>query len=204
MLKIYLTRHGQTDYNKKRIVQGGGIDSSLNSKGRYQAFRLFQKYNNIKFSAVYSSGLKRTYQTVKEFETLGYEINRVPELNELGWGDIEGQPVNDEIHEMYLSCVDSWKTGNFDKKLHNGESPNEVWNRVRIGLEKIYANHKDGDSILICTHGRVLCIIVSQIFNYGMEHMYDFKHFNTGMNVILKNGDKFIAEKLNDLSHLPE
>ncbi|MFW5879460.1 MAG: histidine phosphatase family protein, partial [bacterium] len=61
MLKtIYLIRHGQTDYNKKGIVQGSGIDASLNDLGRQQAEAFYDAYRNMPFDKIYISDLKRT------------------------------------------------------------------------------------------------------------------------------------------------
>ena len=60
---IYILRHGQTDYNLQGIVQGGGVDTSLNDTGRKQAHAFHEAYKHIPFEAVITSRLKRTHQT---------------------------------------------------------------------------------------------------------------------------------------------
>ncbi|HCZ37344.1 MAG TPA: histidine phosphatase family protein, partial [Cytophagales bacterium] len=65
--KIYLIRHGQTDFNLKGIVQGSGVDSSLNAKGMAQAQAFFEMYKHIKFDKIYTSTLKRTRESVSGF-----------------------------------------------------------------------------------------------------------------------------------------
>ena len=62
--KIYLTRHGQTDYNLKGVVQGSGIDADLNATGRAQANAFYQAYKDHPFDKLYVSGLKRTFQSM--------------------------------------------------------------------------------------------------------------------------------------------
>ena len=61
-MKIYVTRHGQTDYNKKELMQGR-IDIPLNETGMEQARATKAKLGDIKFDAVYASPLTRAIQT---------------------------------------------------------------------------------------------------------------------------------------------
>ncbi|HMR56571.1 MAG TPA: histidine phosphatase family protein, partial [Cyclobacteriaceae bacterium] len=65
--KIYLIRHGQTDFNLKGIVQGSGVDSSLNDRGRAQAEAFYETYKNIAFDKIYTSALRRTRESVIGF-----------------------------------------------------------------------------------------------------------------------------------------
>ena len=69
-MKLYLIRHGETDYNRQGIVQGGGVDSSLNDLGRRQAEAFFEHYKHLRFDAVYVSALKRTHETLAPWRTL--------------------------------------------------------------------------------------------------------------------------------------
>ena len=64
---IYIIRHGQTDFNVRQVVQGRGINSNLNDKGIQQAKLFFEAHKEIEFDAVYTSTLKRTWQTVDSF-----------------------------------------------------------------------------------------------------------------------------------------
>jgi len=57
---IYLIRHGETDFNRRGVVQGSGVDSDLNDMGRAQAQAFFQAYQHVPFEKLYVSGLKRT------------------------------------------------------------------------------------------------------------------------------------------------
>ena len=47
--EIYIIRHGETDYNRQGIVQGQGVDTSLNDLGRRQASAFFEHYRHIDF-----------------------------------------------------------------------------------------------------------------------------------------------------------
>ena len=61
-MKIYLTRHGQTDWNKQHLMQGRS-DLPLNETGRLQAGEIRRKLEGISFDAVYASCLKRAVTT---------------------------------------------------------------------------------------------------------------------------------------------
>jgi broad specificity phosphatase PhoE len=81
--KIYLIRHGQTDYNLQNIVQGSGVDTDLNDRGRQQAQAFFERYKEVPFQKVYTSALKRTHQSVKGFLELGLPHMQLAGLNEI-------------------------------------------------------------------------------------------------------------------------
>ncbi len=200
MLRLFILRHGETDFNKQRIVQGSGVDAPLNETGLEQAQKFFNQYKNVPFEAVYSSELLRSYQTIKPFEIL-YPIQKMPEINELSWGIIEGKPFEGEVSQIYWEANHQWAKGNLDYKIQNGESPNEIWKRTHHFLNHVIKKHKS--NVLICTHGRTMKILFSQLLGYGLKHQDIFTHPNTSLT-ILKYIDyqHFIVEKFNDLSHL--
>ena len=202
MPRLYLIRHGQTDYNLQGIVQGGGIDSNLNDTGRRQGKLFFEKYRDEGFDRVYSSELKRTYQTVQYFEEAGYEIQRMEALNEMNWGILEGMAAGQAKPE-YDRLNQVWTSGVVDHSIDGGESPVGVWDRVRPGIDQIAEEVGEEGLALVCAHGRLLRIILSELLGYGIQHMNRFPHENTGLNVLrrLPNG-RWLAERLNDLSHL--
>jgi probable phosphoglycerate mutase len=200
MLRIFLLRHGETDYNKRRIVQGSGVDASLNDEGIFQAQKFFEKYKNVPFEAVYCSTLKRTYETLKPFEIL-YPIQKDPALNELSWGIIEGQEFEGKTAELYWAINQAWEKGDAHKKLPNGDSPLEVWNRVNNFISNLRKKHRS--NVLICTHGRTLKILFSFLTGYSLKYQNLFNHHNSSLSILrFLDENHFIVEKFNDLSHL--
>ena len=130
---IYIIRHGETDYNKQGIIQGGGIDSSLNELGRRQAQQFYQAYHHIQFDRIYTSELKRTHQSVAPFLNAGYHHHILPELNEINWGVFEGLKGNAASKEVYKAMINDWSSGLLDRSVEGGESPNSVFKRQKIG-----------------------------------------------------------------------
>lgn len=91
-MKIYLTRHGLTDWNKEMRAQGRK-DLSLNAEGRAQAEELRDRVKGIEFDAVYASPLKRAAETARIAVGDRYEIIYDDRLSERSFGDFEGKVV---------------------------------------------------------------------------------------------------------------
>ncbi|MFW6226294.1 MAG: histidine phosphatase family protein, partial [bacterium] len=153
MLKtIYLIRHGQTDYNKKGIVQGSGIDASLNDLGRQQAEAFYDAYRNMPFDKIYISALKRTKESVTQFIADGIPFEAMAGLNEISWGNSEGTEFTSENNTLYQKLVNDWLAGNTHLAVEGGESPEDVMTRQKEAMEYILQQPNE-KNILICMHG---------------------------------------------------
>ncbi len=201
--KIYLVRHGQTDYNLKGVVQGSGIDAPLNENGRMQANAFFEAYKDIPFDKVYFTGLQRTQQSVRQFLELGLDYEMVPELNEISWGKYEGQPMTHEENEYYLHMLSRWSSGDLDYAIAGGESPNTVATRLKIGINRIMS--QNSKVILICMHGRAMRMLLSILMNYDLKYMDQFKHQNLGLYELNRDHEgNFKIVKYNSGDHLKD
>ena len=95
-------RHAETEFNRKGIIQGSEVDSSINNVGDYQAERFYNFYKNINFDKIYVSGLRRTYQTIIRFVNSGIQCEKLDEFNEISWGVNQGKSDNlDEYENTY-------------------------------------------------------------------------------------------------------
>ncbi|HRG10357.1 MAG TPA: histidine phosphatase family protein [Cyclobacteriaceae bacterium] len=199
--KIYLIRHGQTDFNLKGIVQGSGVDSSLNAKGMAQAQAFFEMYKHIKFDKIYTSTLKRTRESVSGFIELGIPTESLSGLNEISWGAKEGQPITPEEDQYYHWMLNQWRLGNTHERIEGGESPEDVVKRQESALTQILAQ-PDEEQILICMHGRAIRILLCQLLNYPLKSMDMFEHENLCLYLLEQTGSHFTVRKYNDTLHL--
>ena len=184
--RIYLIRHGQTDYNLKGIVQGSGIDSDLNATGQKQAASFYQYYKDVHFDYVYTSELKRTHQSVSGFINDGLRWGKLPELNEINWGVFEGLETTPESRKAFQQIVSSWQNGELHKPIEGGESPNDMYQRQERGWGKIQA---DGyANILVCMHGRAMRSFLSLLLQTPLAQMDQYPHSNLCLYVLEKNG----------------
>lgn len=199
--KIYIIRHGQTDFNLQGIVQGSGVDSSLNAMGRAQAHAFFETYRSIPFDKIYTSALKRTTETVEEFIRLGIPHESLSGLNEISWGSNEGQKITPEEDAYYHRMMKQWEGGNTSLRIQGGESPEEVAVRQQPVIERIFA-HGQGETLLICMHGRAMRILLCQLLHYPLKSMDLFEHTNLCLYLLEFTGTMFRVNKYNDIDHL--
>jgi broad specificity phosphatase PhoE len=198
--RIFLIRHGQTDYNLKGIVQGSGVDTDLNDTGRHQARMFFEMYRDLPFKKIYTSALKRTTQSVQGFIDLGIPVEALKEFNEISWGDKDGKIIVATDDTDYHKMLAEWESGNTDACIKGGESPKQVQQRILKGLDIILSRHEE-DIILICMHGRAMRILLSTICNYDLSRMNHFAHQNLCLYELLYSESVFSLLKFNDLSH---
>ena len=199
--KIYLLRHGQTDYNLQGVVQGSGIDAPINATGRAQAQAFFEAYQEVQFDQLYHSALIRTRQSIQGFLDLGIPVTSLVELNEISWGNYEGTPMTPEEGEYYRMMLDQWQQGNLDYAIAGGESPNSVAERLHRAIQIIL--NGPGETILVCMHGRAMRIFLSLICQTPLKEMDQYEHGNLCLYLLQQeeNGG-FTLLKENDQQHL--
>lgn len=199
-MELFLLRHGETDYNKKQIIQGGGIDSDLNETGIQQSKAFFDYYNREQFNLVMTSTLKRSYQTVKHFIKTGIKYESTPLINEMQWGIYEGKPYEPGMHQEYLKLTESWKNGDWDQKIDEGESANDLRHRLNQFLQSI--GQISAPKVLVCSHGRTLKGLLALTINQSIGDMYRYQIKNTGLTKLVWKEGKYQVDFINDLSHL--
>lgn len=199
--KIYIIRHGQTEYNLQNIVQGSGVDTDLNDRGRQQAQAFFDRYKNVPFQKVYTSALKRTHQSVKGFLELGLPHEQLAGLNEISWGTKEGYKVTPSEDEYYHYMLKQWQLGNTGLKIEGGESPEDVVKRMQPAVDHIMSR-ADEQTVLICMHGRAIRILMCLLLNYPLKSMDMFEHENLCLYLLNYTGSMFSVERYNDRGHL--
>ncbi len=180
-MELYIIRHGETDFNRRGIVQGRGVNSDLNDQGISQAKSFYKAYHHIEFDKVITSTLKRTHQTVKAFIDKGIPWEQYPGLDELDWGVNEGREATKEMKDEFYQLTKNWMDGHLHLKFEGGESPIEVNIRQKEVLEKIIANNKDLQKVLICMHGRALRLLLCELLNIPLNNMDNFPHSNVSL-----------------------
>ena len=199
--KIYLIRHGQTDYNLKRVVQGSGIDAPLNDTGKRQAALFYEAFQDVPFDKVYTSVLQRSIQSVEQFIAKGVPHEALDGLNEINWGTREGMTITPEEDAYYYDVIGQWQSGNTTLRIDGGESPQDVFDRQKKALQIILSNPHE-ENILVCMHGRAMRIFLCQMLNYPLRCMDLFEHSNLCLYQLVYTGSMFQVERFNDITHL--
>lgn len=198
---IYIIRHGQTEYNRKGVVQGSDIDADLNDMGRQQVQAFYNAFAHIHFNKIYTSRLRRTKQTVQPFvKNKGIDIESLLELNEMSWGHQEGKDIY-AVGGMYKKMTAEWSSGNLDFKVDGGESPKQVFTRLQKAMNYIMSKENE-NTILICIHGRALRIMNCLLRNLPLTRMDEFPHDNLCLYLWEYQNQTFTPVKENYQEHL--
>lgn len=199
--QVFIVRHGQTDFNKQGIVQGSGVDASLNDLGKRQAEAFHNAYGNHGFEKVYISKLKRTRESVAPFlANTPFEMRA--ELNEIGWGIFEGKQVTPKDRAVFKNLVAMWDLGQTHKAIEEGETPNEVAERQKQFLPTLTQKPEE-EQVLICMHGRAMRIFICVLLGLPLSEMQKFPHNNLGLyHLEMNEMGHFSLLKENDISHL--
>ena len=173
-MEIYLARHCETDWNKRKIVQGR-TNIPLNEEGIKQAMELGELLSDIEFDKCYVSPLIRTQQTASYITDLDKIIDE--RIIERSFGDLEG------VENIDFSIIGSiW---NFDKDEYNTESLIDVFQRTKDFVDELL--NDSSNNILIISHGGSLKGIHYNLIGYDDDTKFNFR---------LKNGEvvKYILE----------
>lgn len=200
---IYLVRHGETEFNRLGIVQGSGVDSELNETGLRQAELFHHHYGHLSFDHVYTSRLRRTYQSVERFITRPLPHTPLAELNEISWGEYEGVKGEGHWRQDYFTMINHWTQGNLDYRIPGGENPIELQARQRIALNHIMSKPHE-QQVLVCMHGRAMKSFLCLMTGTPLERMEDFQHHNLCLYVIEHEGGIFRIAEHNNVNHLRE
>jgi len=180
-MKLYLTRHGQTEENKKGILQGH-IPGKLSSLGMEQAKKLALRLKDIDFDIIYSSDLARALDTAKIITKFHKDTRLVisKELRERFFASHQGkEPPKDFIN------------GFTDP---NTETEEALIERAKNFIHKIYHENKE-KTVLIVAHGGFNLALTSTLTGDSLEKVKD--QSNTAVNIFEVDeeaGHKLILE----------
>lgn len=171
-MKIYVVRHGQTDYNINGLFQGRK-DIPLNSVGIKQAEETAQKFKNIPVDIILVSPLTRAKETAKYISNVtGVKPIIEQDLIERNFGDMEGKPNREDCNIKML--LDYEKNYN----ICNVEPIQSLFKRVSDCLDKIIDKYM-GKNVVLVTHGGVAQAI--DIYFHGFPENKDLQ------SIALKN-----------------
>ncbi len=201
MKHFYIIRHGETEFNKSKRLQGRGINASLNDTGRLQAQAVARALQSYPIQKIVTSSLSRTQESAApliESKSLVYES--WPELDEMNFGDFEGKPFYDVLDQL-KELQKVWSSGNTEFAVPGGESPQEVYERAASKLHEIAENSSE-THIAVYIHGRLIRILLSGILGLGLTNMQQIEHENGSINHLTWQEGVFSSVSLNMTEHL--
>ncbi|UIV65142.1 2,3-diphosphoglycerate-dependent phosphoglycerate mutase GpmB [Escherichia coli] len=204
MLQVYLVRHGETQWNAERRIQGQS-DSPLTAKGEQQAMQVATRAKELGITHIISSDLGRTRRTAEIIaQACGCDIFD-SRLRELNMGVLETRNIDSLTEEE-----ENWRrqlvNGTVDGRIPEGESMQELSDRVNAALESC-RDLPQGSRPLLVSHGIALGCLVSTILGLPAWAERRLRLRNCSISRVdyqesLWLASGWVVETAGDISHL--
>lgn len=200
-MKIYLVRHGQTDWNLEGKIQGS-TDISLNEAGRQQAACLVKGMENRPVVQIFSSPLKRAAETAAAIGiSQRVDVEILEELKEVAFGDWEGMTWA-AIREQYPKEYERWCINPVDVAPPGGEQQTDIRRRCKRVADWILAQ-ATGD-VAIVAHGAILAYLVECLmWKNPLEKEIFVKNASITTVEYHPLTQDMVMVQMNDTVHLP-
>ena len=200
MLKLYLIRHGLTEWNRTNRFQGS-TDIELCNEGLEQAVKIAERMSVESIDAVYSSDLSRAYATAQHIASHHQlDVIKVPEVREIHFGQWEGM-TRSEIEKQKEYDFSAWHESPHTATFPGEGTLSAVQKRIMVGLNKIIEESKEKNIVLV-SHGGSIKLSILSLLDLDLSFYNKFWLGNTSLSIIELNKEKYILSLLNDMSHL--
>ncbi len=207
MLQVYLVRHGETEWNAARRIQGQS-DSPLTEKGIFQAKQVAEKVRNEGITHVISSDLGRTKRTAQIIaDACGCEIVIEPRLRELHMGVLESREL-DNLSPKEEAWRKQMVDGTPEGRIPSGETMSELAARMHGALNSCL-DLPPGSKPLLVSHGIALGCLISTLLGLPAHAERRLRLRNCSLSRVdyqqsawLATG--WIVETAGDISHLDQ
>jgi broad specificity phosphatase PhoE len=201
-VKIYITRHGETQWNTEQRIQGWS-NSNLTEKGIENAKRLGESLKDVSFDLIYCSPLGRTIDTAKYI--LGNKSTEIvidEHFKEMNLGAMEGMTRSDAMEAFPKEYTDLWDNPHVYEPI-GGETFIELIARIKQGLDNIINDNTKTKNILLVTHTIVIKAIFVIVRDIDLEKFWNPPFIkDTSLTIIdIENGEMEITLEA-DVSHL--
>lgn len=200
MLRFYIVRHGQTEFNVQKRLQGR-MDSPLTEKGRGKAAALGRYLFDVDFDLVITSPGKRA-QTTAELICRGRDVSIQIEsdMREINLSHWEGRKKEDIVREFPKESDLFWNKPHLYKPKE-GDSYYDVQKRAVNLINRLAAQYEDGN-ILIVTHTVVIKAIAVYFMGYTMDKLCELPLIiDTSITTLEANSNEIKLVSLGETPH---
>lgn len=198
--RVHLVRHGQTESNTKNYYMGWS-EEDLNNVGYKQAQSLSVRLSCLPIKAVYSSPLRRAFNTA-EIIARPHKVRVVTDdqLKEINLGEWQGLYA-DEIMKRWPDLWKQSRTDPSDLTLPDGESYARVTDRAINAFEKIIIDNL-GENIVLVTHDVIIRVLAAYTLGVSNNIYRRMTIGNASITTVsIVDGKRYLI-LLNDTAHL--
>ena len=198
--RICIIRHGETDWNVARRIQGH-TDISLNETGRAQALAMAFNAAHQRFHAIYSSDLLRAAETAQVLAQREDQVMKLlPQLRERHYGLFQGITAA-EGAERYPDAYAHYVARDLDYDFETGESLRRFAERVADGIAWLVRHHS-GQTIAAVSHSGVLDVVYRRATGRPLHTPREFVIPNCALNWVHFDGQGWHLESWADRHYL--
>ena len=201
-MKLFLTRHGQTDWNIAGRYQGQS-DTPLNETGLRQAEQIAKRLSSETIHAIYSSDLSRaanTAQSIADFHSL--EVKKDSRWRELSFGNWEGLTYQ-EMSAHSPDLFEAWMKDPLMISTPNGETLARLAERVKAAFDEIKEEHAD-QTVLVVAHSGSLQSLLAVTLGVDLNRYWQFRISQASLSEMNVYENSIVLNLLNDVSHFQE
>ena len=202
-MMITFIRHGESEWNGKGIMQGID-DPALSSRGIEQAEALAERIEGIKGIRIFSSPLKRAYQTARiAAGRMDTDIEIIEDLMEIDIGrfsTLTWDQVKTEFPELFKKPdVNIWELF-LNNRIPGQEPYEEMVQRIQRALAQIESSDSGKPPVLF-SHGGFIRIFIAEQLGFRLDRKY-FDIDNTSITIFDYETGMATFNRINDTRHL--
>jgi len=200
MTRVYLARHGTTDWNKEEIFRGR-VDCQLNETGQAEANALAAYFKDVAIDVIYSSPLSRAMETAQAIAgARGLRVISEPAFIDIDFGQWHGLPLK-EVKERYSGLYRLWREEPQKVTFPGGENLAQVRARAWQGLRRVLQENQER-TLLIVSHRVITKVLICALLGLDDSHFWQIKQDTTAVNCFEHSHGIFITSLINDTCHL--
>ena len=198
--QVILVRHGETEWNRIERFRGR-IDIDLNEKGRRQAENVARRLSPWHIGAIYSSPLKRAWQTAKPIAAAcNLEVHTLESIQDVDYGSWAGLTPH-EAQTRYPEAFETWVHSPLSTQFPRGESMRRLQVRAWAAVEGVCSAHQ-GEAVVVVSHVVVNRALICATLGLIGDAFWKIAQDNAAITVLMAADGRFRILLLNDTCHL--
>lgn len=200
MPSVILVRHGETDWNRRRIFRGR-TDMPLNKLGMQQGQAVANALEGTGVDAVVTGPLSRALETARPIAgSHGLELEVDAAFNDIHYGELEGTS-DDDFKDRFPDLHRAWTETPHRVRFPGGEDLEAVRSRALARVQELASIPGRGVTVVV-THRVVIKVLVMGMLGWGLEHFWDLVFTNGSISELQQEDGAWRPLRLNDMEHL--
>ncbi len=180
---LVLVRHGETEWNRDRRIQGH-TDIALSAVGHEQARRVSARLAREPIQAIYASDLLRATESAAPLgAALSLPVHTTPLLREVGFGAWEGLTIS-EVEARWPDEYAAWREDSVRHRPPDGELIEELQRRTLAAVAEILTAHP-GERVVVFAHGGSVKATVCGLMSFPLSTWRRLRVDNTAITRLL-------------------